>query len=1179
MNDSQLASMQQMLGACLDPDNAARKAAEASITQHLNEHRDVFIFGLTKLIRAAPAQEVRVLCAIIMRQVLPAGETPYFNKLPETLQQGIQTELLGAITAEPVRYVRSQISDTVASLASVLLFQDKWPGLFPALYAMCDPAQSNEGLKVCALSILGKLSDAGDNIDKQEESLFRVFQSTLAPPNSLTVRAESGAACCKVIGVLEDQFTGEYRKLIPLLLQTLSDALAADDEDAAKKILAGLTEVASEEGSFFEHHLPALVNMMYAIGANVNKLDLDDGVRQYACEVLLGVAESASVMARKSAHFIKHTILVCMSLMLDVEEDPQWGVKEERTDFFDNSNFDCGEQNMDRLALAIKGKKLWPVLGPILDQYVSNRADWRYRHAGLFGLAQSCGALDFKVLPVKDVVRFVKDEHPRVRYAAVQLLGQIPADFEVVTQTRYHAVIFPALMEPLGDFQNPRLQAHAAGALLSMVDGCPGKIVKRYIDGLMARLLSLLKEGHQMVQNQVMPVMAALAGQAPKAFLKYYDAVMPMLMFIIENATSKETRKLRGKAMESASYIGMYVGNAKFHPDAVRIVNLFMDIMKHAAETKAGAAAKAQTSALDDDYSEQYLLDAWTRICSCLKAEFVPILPYVLPGAFEAITRQAEGEFERVHRLVDDSDDPAADDDGEEEDPHVARNGVVKSISTSVPADSSASPDRPNSIYYSSAAHTAAMEEKAHAMGMVCTFCYELREHFLPYVEQTARIFIPLLEHPHDEVKSCALDCMPHLVIASMQAHEKQMTSTEFVKDLLSRIVKQLCECLPGEPDPRILQLVVNCIHDCISEAGPLLRDVLDENSLFVIGDALLRMLARSGNRIEKRTQMLKKEEEKGEVDEERIVEVESMNAAEDGLHTVAAGVITTLIESHGPLFLPVFDRLFPEVQRMLGVNMLDSTKKIAVFIIDDVFEHLGAQAAKYFPHTLAPMCMYACDTNGEHGLRQAAAWGLQLAARLGGPAFQSDRDEIARRLVESLQADPNYLHRQPNEPVGFEWIPSGPDDEGADHPPVDKDGEDADDDGDDDDGHDDGEEADEEDYDAADDRSRHSSLDNMVSALGAIAHYQGRPDLYPVWLGMLPLRVDESEGPHVYNMLLDLVEANHPLVLGDNFANLPKLLSIFLSLVNTSFLRNKDLRARVGKFFQNVKADRKSVV
>lgn len=38
----------------------------------------------------------------------------------------------------------------------------------------------------------------------------------------------------------------------------------------------------------------------------------------------------------------------------------------------------------------------------------------------------------------------------------------------------------------------------------------------------------------------------------------------------------------------------------------------------------------------------------------------------------------------------------------------------------------------------------------------------------------------------------------------------------------------------------------------------------------------------------------------------------------------------------------------------------------------------------------------------------------------------------------------------------------------------------------------------------------------------------------------------DEDEAPHVYGYLCDLIEANHPVVLGPSNANLPRLISFF---------------------------------
>lgn len=59
MNDEQLMTMQQMLATCLNPDNNVRRGAEEQITAHLNGHREVFIYGLTKLIRTSSVMEVR----------------------------------------------------------------------------------------------------------------------------------------------------------------------------------------------------------------------------------------------------------------------------------------------------------------------------------------------------------------------------------------------------------------------------------------------------------------------------------------------------------------------------------------------------------------------------------------------------------------------------------------------------------------------------------------------------------------------------------------------------------------------------------------------------------------------------------------------------------------------------------------------------------------------------------------------------------------------------------------------------------------------------------------------------------------------------------------------------------------------------------------------------------------
>lgn len=46
--------------------------------------------------------------------------------------------------------------------------------------------------------------------------------------------------------------------------------------------------------------------------------------------------------------------------------------------------------------------------------------------------------------------------------------------------------------------------------------------------------------------------------------------------------------------------------------------------------------------------------------------------------------------------------------------------------------------------------------------------------------------------------------------------------------------------------------------------------------------------------------------------------------------------------------------------------------------------------------------------------------------------------------------------------------------------------------------------------------------------------------------MSWLPVWEDLDEAPHVYGYLCDLIQSNHPLVLGTNNSNIPKLIAIF---------------------------------
>lgn len=56
------------------------------------------------------------------------------------------------------------------------------------------------------------------------------------------------------------------------------------------------------------------------------------------------------------------------------------------------------------------------------------------------------------------VLNSFQDPHPRVRWAAINAIGQLSTDLGPDLQVQYHQRVLPALAAAMDDFQNPRVQ-------------------------------------------------------------------------------------------------------------------------------------------------------------------------------------------------------------------------------------------------------------------------------------------------------------------------------------------------------------------------------------------------------------------------------------------------------------------------------------------------------------------------------------------------------------------------------------------------------------------------------------------------------------------------------------------------------------------------------------------------
>ena len=69
-------------------------------------------------------------------------------------------------------------------------------------------------------------------------------------------------------------------------------------------------------------------------------------------------------------------------------------------------------------------------------------------------------------------VQGLRDPHARVRWAACQAVGQLCTDLGPDLQEAEHGRLLPGLMAAMDDFAQPRVQAHAAAALVNFSENC-----------------------------------------------------------------------------------------------------------------------------------------------------------------------------------------------------------------------------------------------------------------------------------------------------------------------------------------------------------------------------------------------------------------------------------------------------------------------------------------------------------------------------------------------------------------------------------------------------------------------------------------------------------------------------------------------------------------------------------
>ncbi|KAJ2741550.1 importin subunit beta-3 [Coemansia sp. BCRC 34301] len=933
---SQTASLLKVvMSTLMSEDNDARTHAESVLkTEWVATQPQTLLSSLAFLVHQDTEAQARAFAAVLLRRIsfqsapnaeYKEDERSVWSMVGSAVHQIVKSELLGALNDETDRSARHKLCDTISEVNNE--GDGEWPELLPALYAC---AQNGDALlRESAYRIFASCAYllTGQNVETISSAFIGAFQDSDA-----AVRLAALKAAVAYIMEANEKQRGTAAAMVPAMLSVLDPLLRDNDETGLVEALSALIDAAEEAPKLFRSVLGSLITFATEIGKNNT---LESTTRQTALEVLVTLAEAAPGMCRKNAQFSQSIVPVCMQMMSTVDDDSEWYTAETIEEGDNEEDYVFGEQTMDRLAIALGGKQLLPIAFNFIPQMLAS-SDWRQRHAALMAVS-SIGEGCYKIMRgelqkiLELIVPFFKDPHARVRHAVCNCVGQMSTDFSPQLQEKHHALVLGGLIPVMDEAAVPRVQTHAAAAMVNFAEEATRIVLEPYLDTLLERLLSMLNSPKRYVQEQAITTIATIADNAQARFGKYYGTIMPMLLNVLAQATDAEHRLLRGKTMECATFIALAVGKDVFAPDIPRFVELL--------------TATQQAVTDPDDPQASYLQASWARLCKLMGADFAPLLPVVMPALLAAARQQPDFA---VLEMDEDAESSYAAEDGWE---FAAFGGQKIGIKTT------------------------ALEEKCTAVGLLCSYAQDLGGSFQAYATEVLDVVVPLFKfYFHEGVRTAAAQAVP-AVLQSL----KLAGAETALRQAWAAICDRYVGVLAAEEDDDFTMQLFGSFADAVALAGP---QTMSAAQLQAFAAGCVAQMDKYHTRMKER-EAARAAEELDDDDEEQLAEEEML----EGLAVdEVAKALHAVFSTHTHAFAAEFRTVLPVARKYLSERD-PAARQWAICVFDDLVEFSGPDSAPYAADFMLPI-QVALSERASPDLRQAAAYGVGVMAQFGGSAY-----------------------------------------------------------------------------------------------------------------------------------------------------------------------------------------------
>jgi hypothetical protein len=320
---------EDLLRSFLANDNTIRRNAEAQIEQ-LRAHKDELPLELVKVsmsrvtistrtthcaqlqvLRTSQDTALRSLAAVLLRKVVcvESNDVTHWSTLTPQAQAVIKRQLLEAITAEPVTFVRHRLCDTMTEVAVMALpdYAEMWTFIHAS--ATSPSADHQESALICVGYLVYQILEhqAGQLPHFQTVLLQRLTD----PTATLTVKERAAQAVAEFLSALADTdaeidraraHADSFAPLMGPILAALASALAEVERTKAHAVVESGVEIALVLDRVATHYpallKPLLGDLLRLCCAAAANRTIDVQLRHQCLEVVLTLGERAAGMVR-----------------------------------------------------------------------------------------------------------------------------------------------------------------------------------------------------------------------------------------------------------------------------------------------------------------------------------------------------------------------------------------------------------------------------------------------------------------------------------------------------------------------------------------------------------------------------------------------------------------------------------------------------------------------------------------------------------------------------------------------------------------------------------------------------------------------------------------------------------------------------------------------------------------